>query len=93
MLPKFIKDGYRAAYFGRPGPAFIDLPADVIMGTYDVPQLQQKPLPEPPKGIAPSTRIADIVNIIQFAKAPLIVIGKGAAYGKAEQPIRKLIEQ
>ena len=73
MIPKFIKDAYRTAMFGRPGPAFIDLPADLIMGHYDVPRNQLTP--------------------IKAAKGPLVVVGKGAAYSRAEKQIRKLVEQ
>lgn len=76
MMPKFIKDGYRAAMFGRPGPAFIDLPANVIMGTFDVDRNQLLPITEAPKSVAPDYKIREIVETIKTAKAPLIVIGK-----------------
>ena len=75
-MPKFIKDGYRAAMFGRPGPAFIDLPANVIMGTFDVDRNQLLPITEAPKSVAPDYKIREIVETIKTAKAPLIVIGK-----------------
>ena len=91
MMPKFIKDAYRAAMYGRPGPAFIDLPADVIMGTYDVGRLQLTPITEAPKSTAPQNKIRDIANALKSAKAPLVVIGKGAAYAGAEKPITDLI--
>lgn len=93
MMPKFIKDAYRAAMFGRPGPAFIDLPADVIMSTFDVDRNQLKPILEVPKSIAPDYKVRDIAETIKSAKAPLVVIGKGAAYAGAEKPIRNLIER
>ena len=92
MMPRFIKDAYRAAMFGRPGASFIDLPANVIMGTFDVPRNEQSPLPEPPRPVAPASKIRDIAECIKRAKAPLVIIGKGAAYAKAEQQIRTLID-
>lgn len=93
MMPKFIKDAYRAAMFGRPGPAFIDLPADVIMGTFEVDRNQLKPLLEAPKFVAPENKVRDIAEAIKSAKAPLVVIGKGAAYAGAEKQIRNLIDR
>lgn len=93
MLPKFIKDGYRAAIFGRPGPAFIDLPANLIMGTYDVDRMKLTALPEAPKPAAPAHKVQDIAEALKNAKAPLIVVGKGAAYARAEKQIRTLIDR
>lgn len=59
--------------FGRPGPAFVDLPANLILGHYDVPRNQLPPLLEAPKSAAPDSKIRDIVQTIKNAKAPLVV--------------------
>lgn len=93
MVPTFIKDAYRAAMFGRPGAAFVDLPANMILGHFDLPRHKLTPLLEAPKSIAPPNKIKDVVDAFKAAKAPLIVIGKGAAYGKAEKQIRTLIDR
>ncbi|KAH9845754.1 Thiamine pyrophosphate enzyme (TPP) [Teratosphaeria destructans] len=93
LIPKFIKDAYRAAYFGRPGPAYVDLPANLILGTFDVPRNKLSKLIETPRTMAPPNKIQDIANSIKTAKAPLVVFGKGAAYGRAEASIRALIRQ
>ncbi|KAM0696110.1 hypothetical protein Q7P36_004593 [Cladosporium allicinum] len=93
VIPKFIKDAYRAAYFGRPGPAFVDLPADLILGKYDIGRQKLLPLPEVPISMPPANKLRDVANAIKNAKAPLIVLGKGAAYGRAEGSIRALVER
>ena len=93
VIPKFIKDAYRAAYFGRPGPAFVDLPADLILGKYDIGRQKLLPLPEVPISMPPAKKLQDVANAIRNAKAPLIVLGKGAAYGRAEGSIRALVER
>ena len=93
VIPKFIKDAYRAAYFGRPGPAFVDLPADLILGKYDIGRQKLLPLPEVPISMPPAKKLRDVANAIKNAKAPLIVLGKGAAYGRAEGSIRALVER
>jgi len=91
-IPTFIKDAYRAAMFGRPGPAFVDLPANLILGSFDIPRQQLSPFIEAPKSTAPDNKIRAIVEALKTAKAPLVVLGKGAAYARAEQQIRNLIE-
>jgi hypothetical protein len=93
VIPKFIKDAYRAAYFGRPGPAFVDLPANLILGKYEVGRQKLLPLSEVPTSVPPENKLRDVVNALKNAKAPLVVLGKGAAYARAEGPIRALIER
>lgn len=93
MIPKFIKDAYRAAWFGRPGPAYVDLPANLILGHHDVQRQQLSPLKEAPLCMAPQNKINEIAQAFKNARAPLVVIGKGAAYSRAEQQIRALIER
>ena len=93
VIPTFIKDAYRSAMFGRPGPAFVDLPANLILGTFDVDRQKLSPITEIPRSIAPDNKIRDIVDALKTAKAPVVVIGKGAAYACAEQQIRTLIDR
>lgn len=93
LIPKFIKDAYRSAMFGKPGPAFVDLPADLILGTYDIEPLRLKPYREAPKSMAPDAAVRKIAEAIKSAKAPLVVFGKGAAYGRAEGQVRALIDR
>ena len=93
VIPKFIKDAYRAAYFGRPGLAFVELPANLILGKYDIGRQKLLPLNEVPICVPPENKLRDVVNALKIAKAPLVVLGKGAAYACAEGPIRALIER
>lgn len=93
LIPQFIKDAYRTAMFGRPGPTYVDLPADLILGTYDLEKQTLPRLPEPPRSTAPEDKIRDIVNAFKQAKSPLVVIGKGAAYARAERQIQTLIQR
>ena len=92
MVPAFIRDAYRAAMFGRPGPTFVDLPANIILGKFDIERTKLSPLLEVPKSVAPDGKIREVVSVLKSAKAPLVVLGKGAAYGRAEYAIRTLIE-
>lgn len=93
MIPDFIRDAYRTAMFGRPGPTFIDLPANLILGTHDVERQKLIPVKDAPQSAAPESKIRDVVEALKTAKAPLVVIGKGAAYARAEQQINTLINR
>ncbi|KAI4127279.1 MAG: hypothetical protein LQ338_003283 [Usnochroma carphineum] len=81
---------YRVACYGRAGASFVDLPADVIQG-WGVQQLTPT-VPPAPRGGADPDQVTRSVELIKRAKAPLIVVGKGAALARAESTIRALVD-
>lgn len=96
-LPSLIANAYRISFYGRPGTGFVDLPADIIndpLGADDVADVQQtQEIAAPPKGGADESRLSRVVHLIKSARAPLVLIGKGASYARAEHAIRDLIER
>jgi len=86
-----IASAYRVAWYGRPGPSFVDLPADVIQGQM-VANEKEIDLSSPPRSGPDPERINAVAKLLQDAKAPLLVIGKGAAFARAEAVIRQLVE-
>lgn len=97
FIPGSIKNAYRTCWYGRPGPTFIDLPADVIQGRlsaeFALPQPENLLVSAPPKASGDQALILKAAQLLRSAKAPLLVIGKGAAYARAESGIRKLVDQ
>jgi len=73
----------------------VDLPADLIKGAVedaeDVPEAA--PIPDAPRAGVDEARLFKTAQLIKSAKAPLVVIGKGAAYARAEDMIRELIDR
>lgn len=73
----------------------MDLPADLIKGIVedeeDVSEIA--PVPDAPKSGVEEARLFKVTQLIKSAKAPLVVIGKGAAYARAEGVIRDLIDR
>ena len=92
-FPRLIRDAYRTSYFGRPGASFLDLPADFLRGPGPVGEdlKEVHPLPESPKPAGDDNQIAKAAAVLRNARAPLVVIGKGAAYARAENEVRELI--
>lgn len=68
----------------------MDLPADVIQGEGE--ESSTAVVPAPPRAACDPERIKVISGLLRSAKAPLVVVGKGAAYAQAEAVIRKLID-
>ncbi|KAK9240507.1 thiamine pyrophosphate enzyme, N-terminal TPP binding domain-containing protein [Lipomyces kononenkoae] len=94
LLPSTLEKAYRLAYYGRPGATYIDLPADQIQGTVDTQETRPLYLAsEAPKFAADPSRINKAAHLIRNAKLPLVIIGKGAAYSRAEDSIREFITE
>lgn len=96
-IPGSVKNAYRTCWYGRPGPAFVDLPADVIQGKsgtgFKMPQPETMQVVSPPRASGDPVMVLKAAQMLRNARAPLLVVGKGAAYARAEVGIRTLVEQ
>src|SRR6516225_8898183 len=86
----------RAALSGRPGGVYLDLPAKLFSQVMDA-EAGAKSLvtvidPAPAQIPAPAA-VKRALDVLKSAKRPLIILGKGAAYAQADDPIRALIEK
>ncbi|GBC09961.1 hypothetical protein RclHR1_09230008 [Rhizophagus clarus] len=95
QIPNVLDKAIRISMYGRPGPVYIDLPADFIQGSVSLEVLNSLPnqSPDPPKSLADPNEINNAIKLIVNAKSPLIIIGKGAAYSRAEKELKELIEK
>ncbi|XP_040819168.1 2-hydroxyacyl-CoA lyase 1 isoform X3 [Ochotona curzoniae] len=84
----------RSSIYGRPGACYIDIPADFVTQLVNAEAVKYKAccLP-PPISMADTSAVCQAVSVIRSARQPLLIIGKGAAYARAEENIRKLVEQ
>nr|CAG8463182.1 6534_t:CDS:2 [Entrophospora candida] len=100
QIPNIIDKAIKFSIYGRPGPVYVDLPANFIQATIDISSSSEavsikfpKGPIDPPKSLANTDDIIKAVQLLQNAKSPLIIIGKGASYSRAEKEINQLIEQ
>ncbi|GJP53498.1 hypothetical protein CLOM_g12661 [Closterium sp. NIES-68] len=105
-IPGVVKRAAEATVAGRPGAAYVDLPADVlheIITEEDARKLLEgvKPLvplwrtaldPSVPLASNLESNLTEAIALLRGAKAPLLVVGKGAAYAHAEKEIVALVE-
>jgi 2-hydroxyacyl-CoA lyase 1 len=88
-----IHRAYHTCWAGRPGPTFVDLPADLIMD--EVSQLPNKlisaPMQQPVKPYPDPRIVSEVVELLKGCSSPLVIIGKGAAYARAEASINSFV--
>src|SRR5258707_3194544 len=90
-----IARAIRAAASGRPGGVYLDLTAEVLGSALDV-ETAKKSLvkvvdPAPASPPAPAS-VARALELLAKAQRPLVILGKGAAYARADEEIRSFIE-
>jgi oxalyl-CoA decarboxylase len=87
---------FRAAVSGRPGGVYLDLPAKLFAQTMDAAAGARslvKVVDAAPHHIPSLAAVDRALDLLQGAKRPLIILGKGAAYSQADDNIRALIER
>ena len=90
-----IARAIRAAVSGRPGGVYLDLTAEVLGSALDA-EAGRKSLvrvvdPAPAQPPSPAS-VARALDLLGSAERPLAILGKGAAYARAEAEIRAFLE-
>ena len=91
-----IARAIRAAVSGRPGGVYLDLPAKLFAQTMDAEAGKAsliKVVDPAPRQIPAPDAVARALDLLKGAKKPLILLGKGAAYARADADIRALVEK
>ena len=86
----------RAAVSGRPGGVYLDLPAKLFGQTMEAAAGAAslvKVIDPAPRQIPAADAIARAMEVLQSAKKPLIIIGKGAAYAQADELVKAFVEK
>ncbi len=93
-IPAYIEQAARAALYGRPGPTYLEYPAEVILSSVEEETVNWKPAAPPaPRPMADPAAVAAAVSALKTAQRPLVVVGKGAAWSRAEDEVREFIDR
>ncbi|KAK3160916.1 hypothetical protein QOZ80_1BG0068090 [Eleusine coracana subsp. coracana] len=99
-IPRLVFNALAAAVSGRPGGCYLDIPSDVLHQTLPESEAAAAILAADSAASAsynPNHKTLDegiekAADLLRRAERPLVVIGKGAAYARAEEAIRKLVD-
>ena len=93
-IPYYVEMATRHAIYGRPGAAYLDMPDDIIKGTCELDKVVQvQRVPEPPRMVAPGENVEAALDLLEKAQRPLVLVGKGMAWSRAEGEVRAFIER
>jgi acetolactate synthase-1/2/3 large subunit len=90
-LPELVREAFRLARGGRPGPVLIDLPKDVAMAT-----TEREPL-DPADAVSEQTpadaAVLDAARaLLREAERPVAYVGGGVVLGRAVDALRTFVE-
>ena len=93
-IPTLINIALRRAVAGRPGPVYLDLPAEMISGSVDEREVEiPAPAPEPARPLAEPDKIARALDVLKDAERPLLIVGKGASWSWAEDELLQFVDR
>jgi thiamine pyrophosphate-dependent acetolactate synthase large subunit-like protein len=94
-IPEFIGRAFSVAMSGRPGPVYLDLPADVLFAPVEEAEVlwpdpwRTSPRPRP---AANQNEVQAVVALLERAEKPIILFGTGILWSQAEQELREFVD-
>ena len=93
LIPRCIELAFKYSTYGRPGAAYVDFPGDLLRERISRKSIDFGPVVSlpPPKSSPLQVDIERAIKLLQNASKPLVIVGKGAAYSRAEKEVNQLI--
>ena len=90
-LADTIRDAFRLAISGRPGPVLVDVPKDIQIASWDY-EPQSPVVPDPPRA-AKAERVREAAACIDAAHRPFLYFGGGLTASGAQEELLALAEK
>lgn len=92
LIPQHVEIAVRFSTYGRPGVAYLDFPGNLLQQSVLEEKIPRQYITPIAPLIYPDPNCVNkAVDLLIKAKRPLVIIGKGSAYAKAENEVRHLI--
>ena len=92
-IPFYVAEAVRHSLYGRPGAAYLDFPDDIIRAEVEETEPTVARVEDPPRSFADPQAIEEALSVLESAERPLVVVGKGMAWSRAEDEVRAFIER
>lgn len=92
-IPALVAAAVRAATHGRPGPVYLDLPADVLHQRVEAGAVTwAEPVGPAPRPLADPAAVEAAVALLAAAERPLVLSGSGVLWSGASAALAGLVE-
>ena len=91
-LADTIRDAFRIAQSGRPGPVLVDITKDVTANKIEFENKKPAPI-ERVSDTIDEEDIETVCNMIEASKKPFVIVGGGATISEADKEVRDFVEK
>ncbi len=93
-IPFYVEMAVRNSIYGRPGGCYLDMADDIILGEVDEEKVHPAAtVADPPRFQAMQEDVDKALNVLESAQRPLVIVGKGMGWSRAEDEVRAFIER
>ena len=95
-IPEMVNTAFQKAMGGKPGPVYLDFPADVLYEKVDEAQVDWRLSGRPllnPRPLGEQARIDELIDALAKAKQPLVVSGSGVIWSQAWTEMQQFVEK
>ncbi len=93
-IPYYVEQSIRTSQNGRPGPVYLNFPDDIIRGQAEEEKVVvAAPPAELARPQADPGAVERALDALESAERPLVVLGKGMAWSRAEDEVREFIDR
>src|SRR4029453_2967166 len=93
-IPFYVEMAVRNSIYGRPGATYLHMRDAIIPPKVDESRVDEPArCPDPPRTQAIPEDVERALDVLRLAERPLVIIGKGMAYSRAEDEVRAFIER
>jgi acetolactate synthase-1/2/3 large subunit len=93
-IPDYIEMGIRHAVSGNPGPAFLEIPMDVLGAEVEADTVRFPAMrPEPPVLMPAETDVEAALAILADAERPVLMAGTSVKWSNASAALQEFVEQ
>lgn len=92
-IPELVQLALGKAVAGRPGAVYLDFPAQIVSAKVPEERVRLRSVaPEIARPHADPAAIGRVAELLARAERPLLLIGKGAAWAEAGEPLTRLAD-
>src|SRR5688572_9052140 len=95
-IPEQVNNAFQKAMGGKPGPVYLDFPADVLYEKIDENEVDWRLSGRPllnPRPLGEQARVDELIDALSKAKQPLIVSGSGVIWSQAWTEMQTFVEK
>ncbi len=93
-IPDYIEMGIRHAVSGNPGPAFLEIPVDILGAPVEMEKVRFPTIrTDPPMLTPPKADVEAALDMLRTAKRPVMMAGTSVKWSNASGKVQEFIEK